>query len=132
MVRMPFFNRGAASALTMILALAAGGVAGSVTMTVPAQAQQANYSPSRNFAKVYQPVADIANAAGGDLSPLPGGLLQTTRSIDPAKVGVVGLNGKPYDGHYGAYQYGEAGGLATAAGLGSGMGYDMEGSSRWH
>ena len=67
MVRIPLITRGAGSALAMAFALAAGGIAGTVATTAPALAQQQpNYSPSRNFSKVYQPIAAIANAAGGD------------------------------------------------------------------
>ena len=84
MVRMPFFNRGAASALAMALALAAGGVAGSVALTAPASAQQADYNPSRNFAKVYEPVAAIANAAGGDYASAKAQLPAVLAAIENA------------------------------------------------
>jgi len=84
MVRMPLFNRGAASAFAMAFALAAGGVAGSVALTTPALAQQPNYSPSRNFAKVYQPVAAIANAAGGDYASAKAQLPALVAAIENA------------------------------------------------
>ena len=68
----------------MAFALAAGGVAGSVALTTPALAQQPNYSPSRNFAKVYQPVAAIANAAGGDYASAKAQLPALVAAIENA------------------------------------------------
>jgi len=62
-------GRGVASALALAAALAAGGALGTAATVSPALAQgqaKANYSP--DFVKVYQPVANIVNAADGDFA----------------------------------------------------------------
>jgi tetratricopeptide (TPR) repeat protein len=50
-----------ASAFALALMTASAGVLGSAALTVPAQAQN-----SKDFVKVYQPIAEITNAEGGD------------------------------------------------------------------
>jgi hypothetical protein len=57
---------GIGSALALALALAGGAVAAPALAQAPAAQAQPDYKPSRNFAKVYQPVAAIANDAAGD------------------------------------------------------------------
>jgi len=57
---------GIGSALALALALASGAVAVPALAQAPAAQAQPNYKPSRNFSKVYQPLATIANDAAGD------------------------------------------------------------------
>ena len=85
MVRMPLINRRVGSALAMAFALAAGGVAGNVALTAPALAQQQpQYSPSRNFSKIYQPIAAIANADGADYASAKAQLPALVAAIENA------------------------------------------------
>lgn len=62
--------RGAASSLAMVLALSGGAVIGTAVISAPAAAQDF----SKDFVKVYQPVADIANAEAGDFAAAKGQL----------------------------------------------------------
>ncbi|WP_126665563.1 hypothetical protein [Croceibacterium ferulae] len=68
MVRMGFTGsrtlRGAASAFAMALTLAGGALGGAALIATPAAAQEY----TKNFIAVYQPVAEIVNAEGGDLN----------------------------------------------------------------
>jgi tetratricopeptide (TPR) repeat protein len=50
-----------ASALALALMTSSAGVLGTAALTAPAQAQN-----SKDFVKVYQPIAEITNAEGGD------------------------------------------------------------------
>jgi len=68
MVRMGFTGsrtlRGAASAFAMALTLAGGALGGAALIATPAAAQEY----TKNFVAVYQPVAEIVGAEGGDLN----------------------------------------------------------------
>lgn len=85
MPRMSLTTRGKAragigSALALALALASGAVA--APAAAQAQAAQApNYKPSRNFSKVYQPIAAVVNDAAGDQA--------ATRAQLPALVAAI-------------------------------------------
>ena len=57
-----------ASALAMSVALAGASLAASAVLPAPAAAQ--DYS--KKFASVYQPVADVVNAEGGDIASVSG------------------------------------------------------------
>lgn len=74
MVRMGFTGsrtlRGAASAFAMALTLAGGALGGAALIATPAAAQEY----TKDFIKVYQPVAEIVNAEGGDLNAARGQL----------------------------------------------------------
>lgn len=54
---------------------------------------------------------DFEDEANLDFSPAAGGDLRTTVAPDlhTDMIGILGINGNPYDGHYGAYQYGTNG-----------------------
>ncbi|HYD24270.1 MAG TPA: hypothetical protein VEB68_05705 [Croceibacterium sp.] len=61
--------RGLGSAVAMAVALAGGSVIGAAATGSAAMAQeQPDLTPSREFNKVYQPVADIAYATAGDFA----------------------------------------------------------------
>ena len=75
-------------------------------------------------APVYNVLPQFVNPAGADLAPLPGGNLITTIFPLLSLAGIIGINGNPYDGHYGAYQFGTRGGWATTPGLESALGFD--------
>lgn len=74
MVRMGFTGsrtlRGAASAFAMALTLAGGALGGAALIATPAAAQEY----TKNFVAVYQPVAEIVSAEGGDLNAARGQL----------------------------------------------------------
>lgn len=57
---------GIGSALALVLAVAGSALAAPAAAQAPAA--QADYKPSRNFGKVYQPIAAIANDAAGDFA----------------------------------------------------------------
>ena len=61
-------GRGFASALALALSLTGGALVATAVTTAPALAQQQKPNHSENFAKIYQPVADIVNAPGGDVA----------------------------------------------------------------
>ncbi|MFC3096459.1 hypothetical protein [Alteraurantiacibacter palmitatis] len=63
-----FRKKGLASAVAMAVALAGGTMAVSSALVAPAAAQ----SYSRNFVSVYQPVANVVNAEGGDIASVAG------------------------------------------------------------
>ncbi len=72
MLRMSFATRaksraGIGSRFALALALAGGVTAGSLALTAPAYAQaQPQFKASREFGRVYQPLATIANDAAGN------------------------------------------------------------------
>ena len=74
MVRMGFTGsrtlRGAASAIAMALTLAGGALGGAALIATPAAAQEY----TKGFVEVYQPVAEIVNAEGGDVNAARGRL----------------------------------------------------------
>ena len=63
-----FRKKGLASALAMAVAFAGGTIAVSSALVTPAAAQ----SYSRNFVSIYQPVANVVNAEGGDIASVAG------------------------------------------------------------
>ncbi len=102
---------------------------GSPRLTVDTQAEWAAVVDvdDATSAPIYEVDPQFTNPAAGDLSPLPGGNLISTVFTLPELVGVVGINGKPYDGHYGAYQFGESGNPGVGGGArGLGLAFDED------
>ena len=60
--------RGFSATLAMAVALAGGAVVGTIATGTAATAQQVEVKASRGFARVYQPLADIANSEAGDFA----------------------------------------------------------------
>src|SRR3990170_3282249 len=62
------YRAGIGSALALALAAVSGALAAPALAQAPAAQAQPELKPSRNFGKVYQPVAAIANDAAGDFA----------------------------------------------------------------
>src|SRR5688500_8549227 len=93
MLRMSLTTRGGTragigSTLALALALAGGSAAATIALTEPALAQQAparaDYKPSREFGRIYQPLADIANSANGDFAAARAQLPAVVAAIENA------------------------------------------------
>src|SRR5688572_25999164 len=57
---------GIGSTVALALALASGALAAPALAQAPTAQAQPEYKPSRNFGKVYEPIAAITNDAAGD------------------------------------------------------------------
>jgi tetratricopeptide (TPR) repeat protein len=76
--------RGFAAALAMAVALAGGGVLGTAATSTAAMAQQPEVKASRGFARVYQPLADIANSEAGDFAAAKAQLPAAIAAVETA------------------------------------------------
>jgi tetratricopeptide (TPR) repeat protein len=78
--------RGFGAALAMAVALAGGAALGTAATSTAAMAQQPEVKASRGFARVYQPLADIANSDAGDFAAakaqLPGAIAAAETADD--------------------------------------------------